>query len=84
MKVANPRLVVARWLSRVASSAWEEGGRDPNGEGWDDGAVVYGLKSKEDMEDGSLVPPVRDSYGKPQSAPEVRGTKNLNQKAEKL
>ena len=74
----SARRIVALWLS----ASWEEGGRGPNG--WDEGSVQYGLRSKEDMSDGSLVPPVRDSYGEEQEAPEVPRSKGLNEKAKRL
>ncbi len=74
----SARRIVARWLS----ASWEEGGRGPNG--WDEGSVQYGLRSKENMGDGSLFPPVRDSYGVEQDAPEVPRTKGLNEKAKRL
>lgn len=84
MRSANPRLIVARWLARTASSAWGEGERDSDGEGWYEGDIIYGLKSKEDMGDGSLVPPVRDSYGNPRKPPEVPGSKGLIKKVKGL
>ena len=75
-----------RETSRVmtASSAYEQGTREESGRGWKPGKIQYGLKSQEDMYDGSLVPPVRDSYGNPQETPDVSHGINLNELAKKL
>jgi hypothetical protein len=69
----SARRIVARWL---------EGERGTNG--WEEGSIEYGHRSQEDMGDGSLFPPVRDSYGVEQDAPEVPRTKGLNEKAKRL
>jgi hypothetical protein len=64
----NPKRVAARY--KLAASAYVEGGRDESGLGWDNGFIQH-EDEPEDMTDGSLFPPVRDSYGRPQKAPRV-------------
>ena len=67
-----------------SASAYEQGTREESGQGWKPGHVQYGLKAEEDMLEGSLVPPVRDSYGNPRETPDVSHGVNLNELAKKL
>lgn len=78
----NPsaKRVAARY--KLAASAYVEGEKDESG--WDNGFVQRGVRSKENMADGSLFPPVRDSYGVSQDAPVVPGIDGLNEKAKRL
>jgi hypothetical protein len=80
----SAKRVAALWAGKRATSLWQEGGVDPDGGGWDEGSVQYGLEAEEDMRDGSLVPPVRDSYGNKRTPPDVSGGVNLNELAKKL